>query len=177
MSYIYIKCGSYSLVVLMYLFISNVVCECDFECKFAFSVAPRGKKLNTALNLASTCPDPRPLLVVFQYTTDTCFGYTLHCSRPWSARRLVQVGVWEVGGLHTYAGTHWLKLTCSVQDGIYALGKAHMRSTPSLGSFSQRCHITGKCAEGSERSIHSYSTFFLQVQFSEAALIKACVNR
>ena len=24
----------------------------------------------------------------------------------------------------------------SVQDGIYALGKAHMRSTPSLGSFS-----------------------------------------
>ena len=23
----------------------------------------------------------------------------------------------------------------SVQDGIYALGKAHMRSTPSLGSF------------------------------------------
>ena len=24
---------------------------------------------------------------------------------------------------------------CSVQDGIYALGKAHMRSTPSLRSF------------------------------------------
>ena len=28
--YIYIKCGSYLLVELMYLFIRNVVCECYF---------------------------------------------------------------------------------------------------------------------------------------------------
>ena len=30
---LYIKCGSYLLVVLMYLFIMNVVCECNFAFK------------------------------------------------------------------------------------------------------------------------------------------------
>ena len=31
---------------------------------------------------------------------------------------------------------HWLPISSSVQDGIYALGEAHMRSTPSPRSFS-----------------------------------------
>jgi len=49
------------------------------------------------------------------------------------------------GGVTTVAGTVrkdrctlgvvWHHLFSSVQDGIYALGKAHMRSTPSLRSF------------------------------------------
>ena len=30
---------------------------------------------------------------------------------------------------------HFLVQFSSFQDGIYALGKAHMRSTPSLGNF------------------------------------------
>ena len=34
---LYIKCGSYLLVILMYLFIMNVVCECNFA-------SPQGQK-------------------------------------------------------------------------------------------------------------------------------------
>ena len=47
----------------------------------------------------------------------------------------------EGGGIHivqsrvdTYTDVPAYQFS-SVQDGVYALGKAHMRSTPSLGSF------------------------------------------
>ena len=58
---LYIKCGSYLLVELMYSFIRNVVCECNFA---------RGKKLNKTLKTLKPlflcfCPNKESFLFYF----------------------------------------------------------------------------------------------------------------